>query len=83
MAMLRSAGLTPLMGRPLMKISPEVISSSPATMLSSVDLPQPEGPTSTRNSPSSTEMLVSWSTCTEPKDLVTFSMSRKPMAATP
>ena len=27
-------------------------------MLSSVDLPQPEGPTSTRNSPSSTEMSM-------------------------
>ncbi len=83
MAMLRSAGRTPLIGRPLIEISPEVISSSPAIMLRSVDLPQPEGPTSTRNSPSSTEMLVSCSTCTLPKDLVTLSMSRKPMPATP
>jgi hypothetical protein len=33
--------------------SPSVVSSSPAIMRSSVDLPQPEGPTSTQNSPSS------------------------------
>src|SRR3546814_16522500 len=35
-----------------MRISPAVISSSPATMRSSVDLPQPDGPTSTTSSPS-------------------------------
>ena len=33
------------------RISPAVIVSSPAIMLSSVDLPQPDGPTRTRNSP--------------------------------
>ena len=38
--------------RPSMRISPAEISSSPAIMRSSVDLPQPEGPTSTTNSPS-------------------------------
>src|SRR4051812_7011588 len=36
-----------------MKIAPESTSSSPASMRSEVDLPQPEGPTRTRNSPSS------------------------------
>jgi hypothetical protein len=35
-----------------MEISPPLISSSPATMRSSVDLPQPDGPTMTTNSPS-------------------------------
>ncbi len=64
--MLRSAGRTPIIERPLIAISPEVISSSPAIMLSSVDLPQPEGPTSTRNSPSSIEMSVSWRIFTAP-----------------
>ena len=34
--------------------SPPEISSSPAIMRSSVDLPQPEGPTNTTNSPSPT-----------------------------
>ena len=35
-----------------MRMSPALISSSPAIMRSSVDLPQPEGPTSTISSPS-------------------------------
>src|SRR5690349_7280941 len=37
-----------------MSISPPVMVSNPATMRSSVDLPQPEGPTSTQNWPSPT-----------------------------
>ncbi|MNL62294.1 hypothetical protein D3C87_1863030 [compost metagenome] len=36
---------------PPIRISPPEISSSPAIIRSSVDLPQPEGPTSTTNSP--------------------------------
>src|SRR6188472_4245280 len=35
-----------------MRISPSVMSSSPATILSTVVLPQPDGPTSTMNVPS-------------------------------
>ena len=38
--------------RPAIEISPPLISSRPATMRSSVDLPQPDGPTMTTNSPS-------------------------------
>ena len=49
MAMSRSAGSTSLTMRPPMSISPPVMVSSPATMRSSVDLPQPDGPTSTQN----------------------------------
>jgi hypothetical protein len=37
-----------------MSISPPVMVSSPATMRNSVDLPQPDGPTSTQNWPSPT-----------------------------
>ncbi len=37
---------------PSMAIVPPLISSSPASMRSKVDLPQPDGPTSTVNSPS-------------------------------
>ena len=48
MAMSRSAGSTWLTTRPPIEISPPVIVSSPATMRSSVDLPQPDGPTSTQ-----------------------------------
>ena len=36
---------------PLMCRSPLEMSSSPATMRSKVDLPQPDGPTNTTNSP--------------------------------
>ena len=39
---------------PPIRISPEVGSSSPAIMRSVVVLPQPEGPSSMKNSPSST-----------------------------
>ena len=35
------------------RITPSVTSSSPATILSAVVLPHPEGPTRTMNSPSS------------------------------
>src|SRR5689334_19522880 len=52
--MSRSAGSTSLTTRPPMSISPPEMVSSPATMRSSVDLPQPEGPTSTQNWPSPT-----------------------------
>ena len=41
------------------EISPSVISSSPATILSKVVLPQPEGPTNTTNSPSLISMFTS------------------------
>src|SRR5690606_575867 len=43
------------------------ISRSHATQLSSVDFPQPEGPRSTRNSPSPISRLRFCSTLTEPK----------------
>ena len=52
MAMPRSAGATSLTSLPSMARSPAVMSSSPAIIRSSVDLPQPEGPTNTTNSPS-------------------------------
>ena len=58
MAMSRSLGCRSLTRRPPITISPSETVSSPAIMLSSVDLPQPEGPTSTRNSPASTEMSM-------------------------
>ena len=51
---------------------PAVISSSPASMRSSVDLPQPDGPTSTMNSPSLMSKPMPWMTLVLPK---LFSMS--------
>ncbi len=51
MAMLRCCGGRSLARTPPIIRSPEVIVSSPASMRSKVDLPQPDGPTSTTNSP--------------------------------
>ena len=50
MAMSRSVGPTALTTLPSMAQVPDEIVSSPAIMRSSVDLPQPDGPTSTQSS---------------------------------
>ena len=52
MAMPRSGGSASLTSTPSIRMRPELIGSSPAMMRSRVDLPQPDGPTSTQNSPS-------------------------------
>ena len=52
MATPRLAGATLAICRPPMASEPEVMSSRPATMRRSVDLPQPDGPTKTQKSPS-------------------------------
>src|SRR5882762_8744307 len=54
MAMSRSRGARSVTSRPPMRISPEVASSRPPTMRRTVVLPEPDGPTSTRTSPSAT-----------------------------
>ena len=51
MAMPRLTGGRSLTRLPSMMMSPEVTSSRPAIIRSNVDLPQPEGPTKTTNSP--------------------------------
>src|SRR5690349_6052147 len=45
--------------------------SSPQIIRSKVDLPQPDGPTKTTNSPCSTARSIPWMTSTVPKDLDT------------
>src|SRR5215207_2138180 len=55
-----------------MEISPAVMISSPAIIARRVDFPQPDGPTSTTNSPASTSRLMPLSTSTAPKLLLTF-----------
>src|SRR5215218_1177127 len=50
--MSRSFGAMSLTTRSAMRISPPLASSSPATIRSAVDLPDPDGPTSTVNPPS-------------------------------
>src|SRR3954453_10343024 len=75
MAMSRSFGGTRFTTRPPIAISPALMFSRPASMRSRVDLPQPEGPTSTTNSPSEMSTLTPCSTSKLPKDLRTFRMS--------
>ena len=62
MAMSRALGARSFTTVPSIATVPPVISSSPAIMRSSVDLPQPDGPTSTTNSPSWIERSMSRST---------------------
>src|SRR6266702_4921278 len=64
--MSRSFGATPFIARPPIAIEPSLGSSRPAIMLSKVDLPQPEGPTRTTNSPSSISRSMSLSTSSAP-----------------
>ncbi len=53
-AMSRSRGATSFTTRSAIRIVPDVASSSPATIRSAVDFPDPDGPTSTVNPPSAT-----------------------------
>src|SRR3954467_15017385 len=59
MARLRSLGALSLTFSPPMSRSPLVMSSRPTIMRSSVDFPQPEGPTRIMNSPSAMSRLTS------------------------
>src|SRR3954454_14743116 len=61
MATSRSFGGTLVTSRSPIHTDPPSTSSRPASIRSEVDLPQPEGPTRTRNSPSWMSRL-SWST---------------------
>src|SRR4051812_36106333 len=57
---LRSRGARSLTRLPPMIMSPLVMSSSPTIILSSVDFPQPDGPTRIMNSPSAMSRLTSF-----------------------
>src|SRR5271165_1013310 len=66
MAMSRFEGCKSLTTWPPIRISPEVIDSRPAMLLSKVDLPQPDGPTSTRKPPFSSEISMPFKISREP-----------------
>src|SRR6266566_10082304 len=66
MATSRRSGGRCWTGRPSKRISPSVTSSSPATMLRVVVLPQPEGPSSTVNDPSGTSRSIESTATTGP-----------------
>ncbi len=78
--MSRSFGGMSLTSRSPMKTLPSLSVSSPATMLRRVDLPQPDGPTRTMNSPSSMSRLTPFSTSVDPKRFHTFSRRTPDMA---
>src|SRR3954447_20448914 len=71
MAMLRSFGCSRLTTRSPIATSPEVTGSSPAIMRSKVDLPHPEGPSRTTNSPSAMARSSPSITLTLPYALLT------------
>ncbi len=75
----RLAGTTEFTHVPSMKSSPLVMSSRPAIRRKRVDLPQPEGPTNTMNSPFSSDRLISCRTSTLPKDFSTDLSSTEAM----
>src|SRR5581483_8680196 len=72
-ATFRAPGATLFTTRSPMRMRPEVISSSPASMRSAVVFPHPDGPTSTRNSPSATSMFRSSTAGDSSKRFVTCS----------
>src|ERR1700728_377110 len=72
--MSRSFGATALTSLPSIRISPSLTLSRPATIASSVDLPQPEGPTRAMNSPVLASRSMPFSTSTEPKRLRSLDM---------
>src|SRR4051794_31411330 len=77
MPTLRWLGLRCVTSRPPTTIVPEVGSSKPATMRSTVVLPQPDGPRKEMNSPVATSRLKSCTTVVWPKDLRTCWILRK------
>ena len=83
MASPRCAGPTLVMSLPSMSTCPEVTSSSPAIRRRSVDLPQPDGPTNTANSPFSILRSTPLMTLTAPNALRTSFSWMLPMAAFP
>src|SRR6478672_143915 len=81
--MSRSLGGTSFTTLPPISISPPEISSRPAIMRSSVDLPHPEGPTSTANSPSAMSIDTPRITCVPPKYFWTLRMWTAAMRSGP
>src|SRR6476619_7664034 len=81
--MSRSFGARWLTTSSPMRSSPSVMSSSPTIIRSSVDFPQPDGPTRIMNSPSSTSMLTLFTAGKpSPYFLTMFFMSMAAMCST-
>ena len=72
MAMPRFDGGTSFTTSPSILRIPDVISSRPAIDLSKVDLPQPDGPTKTMNSPDLMSRSMPWRMLRLPYDFFTW-----------
>src|SRR5512140_495802 len=83
MAMSRSFGATSFTTRPPMSIVPSEISSRPAIIRRAVDLPQPDGPTSTMNSWSRMSRFKPSMTETSPYRLATSLKTTSAMRGPP
>src|SRR5690606_31409517 len=83
MAIPRLEGASALTTLPSNSISPEVMSSSPEISRSKVDLPHPEGPTNTMNSPLWTSRSTPLMTSTAPKALRTLRSSMLAICSSP
>src|SRR4051794_40727516 len=68
--MSRSLARRMVTSSPPSRIFPPVGSSSPAIMRKVVVLPQPDGPSMTKNSPSSTTKLESWTATKSPNSFL-------------
>src|SRR5260370_40403264 len=80
MASPRLVGGSNVTSAPSMRMRPDVTSSSPAIRRSNVDLPHPDGPTKTTNSPSAISRLISGIASKSPNALRTPSRLMLPMA---
>src|ERR1700693_2127521 len=81
MAMSRSIGARSFTTTSPIRTWPEVIDSSPATMRKVVVLPQPEGPTSTKNSLSRISRFTSLTACTSSYILFKFRIRTRAIAS--
>ena len=81
--MSRSRGATRLTSRSPMNTDPDEMASSPASIRSAVVLPDPDGPTSTMNSPSAISNESSRTACTEPNVLPTASKRTRAISPSP
>src|SRR5919197_1908106 len=77
MPTLRWFGFSRVTSLPPTRMAPEVGSSKPATILSTVVLPQPDGPRNETNSPGAASRLKSCTTVFWPKDFLTCWIERK------
>src|SRR6185437_195024 len=77
----RARGGMSLTTLPSMMTSPVVCLSSPAMMRRKVVLPQPEGPSSTMNSPSETDRLIPLTAATPPNSFFTSRVEIAAIAA--